>query len=232
MDLNIPYIICAVLSFIPAIVLHEVAHGFAAYRLGDPTAKSKGRLSLNPLKHIDPFGTVILPGLLMLMGGPVFGYAKPVPYNPAYFKNPRKGDVIVGLSGPSANLLMAVVGAIVAWLLYPLAAGMAFDGMLGTMFYYFYYLYLPLFGLINLFLMFFNLLPIPPLDGSSIFAILIPEKYLRSYYKVQRYALPIFFIVVFGIPYLFSMMGISFNPIGWYLDVTANNLAGLLYPTL
>lgn len=96
---NLPYIICSVLSFIPALVLHEVAHGYAAYKLGDPTAKRSGRLSLNPLKHIDPFGTVILPLLLMVMGWPVFGYAKPVPYNPRYFKDPRRDDVIVGLAG-------------------------------------------------------------------------------------------------------------------------------------
>lgn len=232
MDLNIPYIICSILSFIPAIVLHEVAHGYAAFKLGDPTAKARGRLSLNPIKHIDPFGTVILPGLLMMMGGPVFGYAKPVPYNPGYFKDPRKGDLIVGLAGPAANLLMAIVGAIVAWVLYPFALGMVDQSFFGMFFSYFYYLFLPLFGMINLFLMFFNLLPIPPLDGSSIFAVLIPEKYLRNYYKVQQYALPIFFVVVFGIPYLFGMMGISFNPVSWYLNATAGNIASLLYPTL
>lgn len=112
---SIPYIICSVLSFIPALVLHEVAHGYAAYKLGDPTAKRSGRLSLNPLKHIDPFGTVILPLLLMVMGWPVFGYAKPVPYNPRYFKDPRRDDVIVGLAGPSANLAMAALAAAVAW---------------------------------------------------------------------------------------------------------------------
>ena len=232
MESDIPYIICSALSFVPAIVLHEVAHGFAAYRLGDPTAKAKGRLSLNPLKHIDPFGTVILPLLLIFMGGPVFGYAKPVPYNPHYFKNPRKGDLIVGLAGPAANLLMAIVGAIVAWLLYPLAFSIDPEGFFGLLFVYFYFLFLPLFGMINLFLMFFNLLPIPPLDGSSIFAVLLPEKYLRSYYKVQQYALPIFFIVVFGVPYLFGMAGISFNPVSWYLDATAGNIARLLYPNL
>ena len=99
---QLPYIICSVLCFVPAIVFHEVAHGFAAYKLGDPTAKSKGRLSLNPLAHIDPFGTVILPLCMLLMGGPVFGYAKPVPYNPSYFKDPKRGDVIVGLAGPAA----------------------------------------------------------------------------------------------------------------------------------
>ena len=99
------YILCSVLSFVPALVLHEVAHGFAAWKLGDPTAKRSGRLSLNPLKHIDPFGTVLLPLMLMLMNMPVFGYAKPVPYNPRYFKDPRKGDVIVGLAGPAARVV-------------------------------------------------------------------------------------------------------------------------------
>ena len=97
----------------PAIVFHEVMHGYAAYRLGDPTAKRAGRLSLNPLKHIDPFGTVLMPLMLMIMNMPVFGYAKPVPYNPSYFKDPRKGDLIVGLAGPSANLVMAILGAVV-----------------------------------------------------------------------------------------------------------------------
>ena len=84
--ISIPYLICSILSFVPAIVCHEACHGFAAYKLGDPTAKRAGRLSFNPLKHIDPFGTVIMPLLLMAMNMPVFGYAKPVPYNPAYFR--------------------------------------------------------------------------------------------------------------------------------------------------
>ena len=168
---NIPYIICSVLSFIPALVLHEVAHGFAAYKLGDPTAKRSGRLSLNPLKHIDPFGTVILPLLLMVMGWPVFGYAKPVPYNPRYFKDPRRDDVIVGLAGPSANLAMAALAAAVAWGCSGLVANPAFAN--NELFAYFYVMFLPTFALINLYLMFFDLLPIPPLDGSSIFAILL-----------------------------------------------------------
>ena len=111
MTTQLPYLICSILSFVPAIVLHEMAHGFAAWKLGDPTAKRAGRLSFNPLAHIDPFGTVIMPFLLMAMNMPVFGYAKPVPYNPAYFKDPRKGDLIVGLAGPAANLLLAVLAA-------------------------------------------------------------------------------------------------------------------------
>ncbi len=186
---NIAYIICSVLSFIPALVLHEVAHGFAAYKLGDPTAKASGRLSLNPLKHIDPFGTVILPAMLMFMGWPVFGYAKPVPYNPRYFKDPRRDDVIVGLAGPAANLAMAAIAAAVAWGCSGLVANPAFAN--SELFAYFYVMFLPTFALINLYLMFFNLLPIPPLDGSSIFAILLPAKYLPKYYQIQQYAFPI-----------------------------------------
>ena len=95
------YIVCSVLSFVPALVLHEVAHGFAAYKLGDPTAKRAGRLSLNPVSYIDPFGTVILPFLLMVMGWPVFGYAKPVPYNPTYFKRSPQGRLHRGTRGTS-----------------------------------------------------------------------------------------------------------------------------------
>ncbi len=216
------YIVCTVLCFVPAIVFHEVSHGFAAYRLGDPTAKRQGRLTLNPLKHVDPFGTVILPLCMMLMNGPVFGYAKAVPYNPAYFKNPRKGDVVVGLAGPAANLLLALLGSGVAWLLYTPAYALAVGS---DLFYYFYFMFLPLFVLINLYLMFFNLLPIPPLDGSSILALVLPKKYLPQYYKVQHYALPIFLIVVVVLPY-----AIGFNPVSVYLDWTAGNLANLLFP--
>lgn len=216
------YILAMVLSFIPALVCHEASHGFAAYKLGDPTAKRAGRLSFNPLKHIDPFGTVILPAMLMLMNMPVFGYAKPVPYNPRYFKDPRKGDLITGLAGPAANLVLGLLGAGLAWLLLSPALN---GGLSNPVFEWFYLMYLPTFVLINLFLMFFNLLPIPPLDGSSIFAILIPAKYLPKYYEVQRYAFPIFMMAIILLPYIFHV-----NPFGWYFDITAYNLANLIYP--
>lgn len=215
------YILCSILSFVPALVLHEVAHGLAAYKLGDPTAKRAGRLSLNPIKHIDPFGTVILPLMLMILNWPIFGYAKPVPYNPTYFKDPRKGDCIVGLAGPCANLVMAAVAAGVAWALWPMVP----DLLDSVAFQYFYLMFLPMFALINLYLMFFNLLPIPPLDGSSIFALLIPRKYLPKYYSVQQYALPVFMIVIVVVPYV-----LNFNPFSWYLGITADNLANLMFP--
>ena len=219
---QLTYVIISILCFVPAIVFHEMAHGFAAWRLGDPTAKRQGRLSVNPLNHIDPFGTVILPGIMMLAGGPVFGYAKPVPYNPSYFKNPKTGDVIVGLAGPLANLLMAVLAAVVSWLLYPTAQSLVVGN---EVFLYFYALFLPMFALINLYLMFFNLIPIPPLDGSSIIALFVPRKYMRQYYQVQRYAFPILMVVLVLLPYLFHV-----NPVGAYLDVTAGTVANLLFP--
>lgn len=219
---QLTYVIISILCFVPAIVFHEMAHGFAAWRLGDPTAKRQGRLSVNPLNHIDPFGTVILPGIMMLAGGPVFGYAKPVPYNPSYFKNPKTGDVIVGLAGPLANLLMAVLAAVVSWLLYPTAQSLVLGN---EAFLYFYALFLPMFALINLYLMFFNLIPIPPLDGSSIIALFVPRKYMRQYYQVQRYAFPILMVVLILLPYLLHI-----NPVGAYLDVTAGTVANLLFP--
>lgn len=210
-----------ILAFVPAIVLHEVAHGFMAYKLGDPTAKSSGRLSLNPLKHVDVFGTVILPLCLMVLNMPVFGYAKPVPYNPAYFKDKRKGDFLVGMAGPLANLAQALVGSVIMWALYP-----ASNSFLGNMFFaYFYYYFLPQYIIINLYLMFFNLIPVPPLDGSSIIALFIPTRLLPKWYSIQAYALPVLLLFIIVLPSF-----ISFDPISAYLNVTAGNVAGLLIP--
>lgn len=223
-SISLPYLICNILAFIPAITLHEVGHAFVANRLGDPTAKRAGRISLNPLKHVDPFGTVLMPLLLMVMNMPVFGYAKPVPYNPRFFKDPRKCDLLVGLAGPATNLIQALLGAALAWVLaLALPVGSLVAG--SPLFEYFYSMFLPLYVLINLFLMFFNLLPIPPLDGSSIFAFFCPVKYLPTYYKIQQYALPIFLVVAILLPEVLHV-----NPIGAYLDVTAYNLFFLMYP--
>lgn len=224
MNYDLPTIICAVLAFIPALVLHEVAHGFAAYKLGDPTAKSKGRLSLNPIKHIDPFGTVILPLCLLAMNMPMFGYAKPVPYNPAYFEDPRKGDLVVGLAGPLANLVQAVAGAAVAAALYfalPVGQLLATS----TLFYYVFLVFLPLYVMTNLCLLFFNILPIPPLDGSSIWVFFLPRKYMHIYYKIQQYAMLILIVLLVLLPAMLPQL----NVIGWYMDVTAGNLFNLLY---
>lgn len=220
MDSQLLLAIISVLCFVPALVFHEMAHGFAAWCLGDPTARMQGRLSINPLKHIDPFGTVLLPGILILAGGPVFGYAKPVPYNPSNLKNPKIGDVIVSLAGPCANLLLALLAAGVAWALFPNVQFYQ-EGFM----YYFYVYYLPSFTLINLYLMFFNLIPVPPLDGSSIFALFVPKKYMHRYYQIQHYSFPILMVVLVALPYVFHV-----NPVGVYLDFTAEAVAKLIFP--
>jgi Zn-dependent protease len=213
--------IISLLCFAPAIIIHEVAHGFVAHRLGDPTAKRQGRITLNPLKHIDPFGTVILPVILALSSLPVFGYAKPVPYNPRYFKNIKVGEVLTGLAGPASNLIMALLGAAVAFgvMQIPIVSSGASEVMSWVI------TTLYLFVLINLYLMFFNLIPIPPLDGSSVIMPLLPNKALPTWYQIQRYALPILMLVVIVLPML-----IGFNPLSIYLNFTAGNIARLIMP--
>ena len=220
-DMTITIILGAlkVLAFVPAIVIHECAHGFAAAKLGDPTARNAGRLSLNPLRHVDPFGTVLLPGLLILSGaGFVFGYAKLVPYNPRYFKDVRKGEVIVGLAGPASNLLMSLVGAAIAW------GSMQLFGLSQELALYTWY-FGCYFCSVNLCLAFFNLLPIPPLDGSSIVAPLLSDRALEVYYQVQRYGMFILMLFVF-LPYFIPQLDV----LGIYLQATAGNLANLMLP--
>lgn len=213
----LPQLLLVVL-IIPSIVLHEMGHGFAAYKLGDPTAKSQGRLSPNPLKHLDLVGSIILPLILALGGGPVIGFAKPVPYNPRYFKNIRVGELVVGLAGPFVNLLLALLGALVCFIasrLFGTSPDVAI--VVFSIAYYFTY--------INLVLMFFNLIPLPPLDGSSIIALFLTDNGLQTYYKVQRYALIILIVVLVIVP---TMTGI--DPVGIYLRATAGNLINVLVP--
>jgi Zn-dependent protease len=203
---------------IPSITFHEFMHGYAAYRLGDPTAKNAGRLTLNPLPHIDPFGTVLLPLLLALGGGPVFGYAKPVPVNPSRFKDIRKGDLITGLAGPAANLFLALVGAAVVWgalLVVPVnqaAAGTMISVGSGLV-------------MVNLVLMFFNLIPIPPLDGSSIVPIFLPDSMLHGWYRIQQYSFVVLLVLLFVVP-----QALGFSPISAYFGWTVYPLLDFLLP--
>lgn len=208
--------------FVPAIVLHEVSHGYVSYKLGDPTAKSRGRLSLNPIKHIDPWGTVVLPAMLWLAGAPVFGYAKPVPIDPRYYRDYRKGMFLTGLAGPATNLTLALVAGIVVRLL---SRGVLVTGseaapvvtLLGWVWYALYY-----FAQLNLVLMFFNLIPIPPLDGSRVLPLFLSDRALGKYHQFERYGILVFFVVVLLLP---NYLGI--DPLGWYFDYTVAPLLRL-----
>ncbi len=213
-----PQTIMWLVLLVPSITLHEVMHGYAAYRLGDPTAKDAGRLTLNPLKHIDPFGTVVLPLLLFFAGMPIFGFAKPVPYNPHYFKNIRRDDLIVGMAGPAANLVLAAFGAGIAWLASVSSA--VIPEAIGS----FVWLAGYTFVLTNLFLMFFNLIPIPPLDGSSIVLAFLPESAIPTWYRIQRYSFPILIGLLFILPQL-----TGFDPLHAYFNATVYSIMGWLF---
>ncbi len=166
-----------------AMTMHEFAHGLTAYKLGDPTAKFSGRLTLNPLAHIDPFWTVILPLVLFLStsGHFVFGAAKPVPINYRALKNPKKDIIWIGLSGPLANLIFAFI-------ISQVLKSFPLSGILVQ-------LLLNLF-LINIVLALFNLIPLPPLDGSRVVMGLLPERLCRQYISFERYGFIILFALI------------------------------------
>lgn len=166
-----------------SMTLHEVMHGFMAYWLGDDTAKEQGRLTLNPLKHIDPFLTVLLPVLLLLVGGPIFGGAKPVPFNPGRVRFEEFGAALVALAGPLVNLLIAFFATGVLVLIDPAVGSI---GWLVTV----------MMIQINLGFFVFNLLPIPPLDGSRVLYALAPEFVRRGMEAMEQFGLVVVFILV------------------------------------
>jgi Zn-dependent protease len=173
-------------AIIPSIVLHEVSHGYVAYLCGDPTAKNARRLTLNPLRHIDPFGTILLPLILVFLGLPAFGYAKPVPVNVNRLRHPRNQSVYVSLVGPAVNIALSFVGYwICEFAIHVNQQLWTFN--LGEAL-----------GLVNLALAAFNLLPIPPLDGSAVVERLVPQRHLTNYYRLRNRALPFVFIAVIG----------------------------------
>jgi Zn-dependent protease len=197
MNDNIVYQIAVwLVPLVIAIVFHEVAHGLVAKRLGDTTAESKGRLTLNPLKHVDPFGTVILPMLLAISHAPVFGWAKPVPVNYRRLRNPRRDMVLVALAGPGMNLLLALIGALI------LAITMSASGGAKTLGAAFVAENALNFVLINIFLAVFNLLPVPPFDGGHVVEGLLPPPLAASFRKIGRYSLLVFIVLLLVLPAL------------------------------
>ncbi len=178
------FIVIGILIF--SAVLHEIMHGVVAYKLGDPTAKLMGRLTLNPIPHIDPLMSVILPAALYFMSGGqvIFAAAKPVPVSPHYFRDPRRDMALVSLAGPLTNFVIAAIAALL----------FRFSGDV-----FLAYLFLTI-TQINLFLGFLNLIPIPPLDGSKVFTIVLPHHMAEAYLSIERYGIFIlFFLLTFPI---------------------------------
>jgi len=189
----------AVLALICSVIPHEVAHGYVAWKLGDPTAKLSRRLTLNPLRHIDPIGSILIPGILVFMrlvtrvNVPVFGWAKPVPINPWYFRDPPRGIMYVSLAGPGTNIAMSLLAAGIGRLLW----------LSGPPdFLYWPMVFLTYLGVISLFLAFLNLLPIPPLDGSKVLAFFLPPDLRRQYLSLGMFGILILFALLYFTPVL------------------------------
>ncbi|QIQ85515.1 site-2 protease family protein [Erythrobacter sp.] len=189
-----------------AIVFHEVAHGYVAKLLGDTTAAERGRLTLNPLRHVDPVGTLLVPGALLLAGAPAFGWAKPVPVNQFRLRNPRYGMMAVAIAGPASNFVLATLGAILIGVLSAVNGANILEGpsVVGAA--------LSMFLLINIFLGLFNLLPIPPFDGSHIVGGLLPDRLRFHWARLQRVGIFLLIGVIayswlFGTGWLLALLG-------------------------
>ena len=200
-----------------AIVFHEVAHGLVARRLGDPTAERMGRLTLNPVKHVDPFGTIILPVILALTHAPIFGWAKPVPVRADRMRRPRRDMILVALAGPGMNFLLAVlatlvlVGALALGADEPMTPG-AFIAANAVNFL-----------LINIFLAVFNLIPLPPFDGGHVVEGLLPRPAAASFKRLGRYSLLILVVLLLVLP----MLSPDLNIVGKAITPIVNAIARL-----
>jgi len=182
-----PIQIALIIALIISIIIHEMAHAYAANALGDPTARLQGRLSPNPLVHIDPMMSVIVPGLLVLSGSPfLFGAAKPVPYNPYNFSNQKWGEAMVAFAGPLSNIGLAVIFAVLVQFSDTLGLSLAFSTLAFQI------------VVLNLFLAFFNLVPLPPLDGSKILPKFLPLGLRHSYERFKQ-ALEQNIVLAFGV---------------------------------
>jgi Zn-dependent protease len=187
-----------------SVVVHEYAHGYVAYRWGDPTAAVMGRLTLNPIPHIDPIGSLLVPTLMLATGGFLFGWAKPVPVNPDNYRNKKLGDITVSLAGPASNVLLAFLFTAL-WIVVRRLLGP--DPLVGTL--------NPIFAMaiqLNLILAAFNLLPIPPLDGSHVLANFLPRKLAYDYMSLARFGFLILFVML-AVPPFRAVLSLIYVPV-------------------
>ena len=213
----IPNIIVSFIAVLASLSVHEAAHAASADRLGDPTARNQGRLTLNPLVHIDLIGTIILPLILAISGMGAFGWAKPVPVNLYNLRHPRRDHAIISAAGPISNIALAVSAAIL-YRLITIVLPTAYDGFSG-----FFLLVLQLLMHINVLLALFNLIPVPPLDGSGILAYFIPSQHASKYLFLERYGFVILFALVFS-----GILGeIYLKPVGSVILTLLSLISGI-----
>lgn len=201
-----------------AITLHEAAHGYVAKLFGDLTAERAGRLTLNPVAHIDPFGTVLLPLLMFFLTGFIFGYAKPVPVTFGNLRHPKRDMIWVALAGPAANAFLAFAGAALALglgLVPAFMRGWLTDNLQFLIFFNF------IIGILNL-------MPILPLDGGRVVAGLLPQPLARRYARSERYGILIFLGLIFVVPFAFNFIGLDFNPAYLLIFEPACNLYAMV----
>ena len=210
-----------ILPVLFAITLHEAAHGWVAWRLGDDTARALGRVSFNPLRHIDPFGTVLMPALLLFASGGrmMFGFAKPVPVDFSRLRQPRRDMVLVAAAGPGSNILLAVISALLIhgtvlfeadaqrWILHNLVNSVW----------------------INLLLAVFNMLPLPPLDGGRVAVGLLPPELARQLARVERAGMIIILAALFILPWIGGKMGLDLNIFRWLIGEPTAYLMDLVF---
>jgi Zn-dependent protease len=195
--MNAEFLAISVIILLFSVIVHEVMHGLVALKFGDTTAQKMGRLTLNPIPHIDPVGTILLPALMIITGSPIlFGWAKPVPVNPLNFSNLRKGELMVSAAGILSNFSLAILAVVIYHILNALPQ--TFPSVVGAL--------LQFTIMINLILGIFNLLPIPPLDGSKILLSQLPYNLAKEFQKIEPYGFLILLILLFT-----GLLGIIFS---------------------
>ena len=208
-----------VVPLLLAITLHEAAHGFVAHRCGDDTAWRLGRVSFNPFKHIDLFGTILLPGMLLFLHAPfLFGYAKPVPVKFGALRNPSRDMVLVAAAGPATNLLLATAAALLVH----------FVGLLPASVDQWFLQNLKNAIVINVVLAVFNMVPLPPLDGGRVAVGLLPNVLAIRLARVERYGMLIIIGALFILPMLGTQFGIDLNVVGWLIGESVDTVIGII----